>query len=379
MKSRSILRLAATAAVVIAIAAGSLAEETEGKDAGDAVRKIDEESVDAKEVLLPEPTQALQKKYQAALEQVRAPLSQLKSSYAAKLQELKKRVQATGHLQNTLLVNQEIERIATKEPGSGSEFESLADLQCTYHEHFSKISPQAYRNLSRVEKTYVDALVDQISAFTKNGKLGHALAAKTERDNAQARLAEWTKLSAMRQGSDDPIDHLDWEKLGELIQSGRLQQTGTVGGIPSRGDTTPDIPEEPSIIVGFDLYMAPFGGSRSTVRKMVPLFRTRDTPLVEGLPRAKAGGDRRRILGKKGYVVAGISTHSEAGVRKVKLRFEKVNGLKTTMTDAYETEWYGKWDGGRTATLHTDGKLPVGVDGWVGQGTGETWLIVADP
>lgn len=133
------------------------------------------------------------------------------------------------------------------------------------------------------------------------------------------------------------------------------------------------------MLVGFEMHLGPFGNSDSTVRKILPLYRTESGRVIEGKARANATTDRkRRETAKPGYVVAGVTTHSEAGIRKMKIRYEAIRGMATNPEDHYESDWYGEWDGGRIAVLSTDGRLPVGLEGAIGIGVGETKLIVLD-
>jgi len=81
---------------------------------------------------------------------------------------------------------------------------------------------------------------------------------------------------------------------------------------------------------------------------------------------------------RHGYVVAGITTRSEAGIRKMKVRYEAIRGMATNPEDFYESEWYGEWEGGRIAALSTGGRLPVGLEGAIGIGAGETKLVVLE-
>ena len=319
-------------------------------------------------------------KYEGAIEKAEAPLSQLKSGYLAKLVELKDTEQAAGNLENVLMVTKEIERLKTNEPGRNSKLGELASLQGIYHRHAESTAPRVYLENIRIEEAYLQGLNEMIVTYTRRGQLKEALAARELLSKSKERVRKWNRLASVGSSNHDPFAFFDWKKLGEKIRANELTRSESFGGVSQNNDTTRDLPAEPSLLIGFDLYLAPFGGSRETVRKIIPLYRTEKELIVEGIPRATARGQKkRRVVGKKGYVLSGASSHSESGIRKVKFEFQRLNGMRTDPSDSYETEWYGEWDGGRIASFTTNQMLPVGVDGWVGLGTSETWFILVKP
>ena len=329
---------------------------------------------------LPIEVTGLSGKYEAAIAEAEAPITQLKESYTKRLDHLARDAQAKGELDSVMLIKTELARLKTDPPGQKSPYPQLARAQEVYHEHAQIAKERSYSDLARIEQTYVDALESMIGGYTKEGEIDDALAAKSVLEAAEKRLEEWTRLAAASLGEGGGYGAFDWVRLREIVTADQLSKTTPVGGNPGSAPTIKDLPESGALLIGFDLYMAEFGGSRrDTVRKMVPLWKTEADALVEGLPRANANGQRRRSLAKDGFAVGGITTVSEAGVRKVKFKFQPITGLGLSDLDSYETGWYGDWDDGRLANLSTNGKLPVGLDGWVGLGTGEFWLLVADP
>jgi len=328
---------------------------------------------------LPPDVAELTIKYAKAMARAAEPITSLKESYADKLKELQEMTQARGDLESTVLIANELERIDERAPGRNSDLTELEQLQSIYHRHAERVSPRVNLEKARLEKAYHEKLSEFIGRYTQDGDLKTALRLQKVLEKSSDRLATWNRLAAGRAAENDPFAYLNWDKLDELIQQNKLGETARVGGNPQSNATTRDVPEDPSVLVGFDLHMGPFGDSDDTVRKLVPLFRSEHDRLFEGKPRANAKGQqRRRVLARDGYAVSGITTHSEAGVRKVKFTFSRVDGLRLDPLDTYESPFYGEWEGGRIATLDTEGKLPVGIDGWVGLGTGEFWLVVAE-
>jgi len=335
------------------------------------------------EATLPPEMLQLREGYAEAIEKAAEPIRRLRDSYAMRLKELKAEFQASGELDSTLEVQEEIERVAENgaRPGRRSGLDELAELQEIYHDHAAQRAPGVNREKASIEVAYLDSLDEQIAAQTQKGNLSVAVRLKDLRDTAEKRLAKWKRLAASYSDDYDPFDYLDWERLGEIIEAGHLTPSERVGGETPDKDKTPDVPDEPSVLVGFDLYLSPFHDSDSTVRKIVPLWRSESAEITEGIPRARARGEqRRRVLAKDGYVVSGITAHSHgAGLRKIQLTFSRLDGMRLDEDDSYETDFYGEWEGGRVTSLSTNGKLPVGIDGWVGLGTPEFWLVLADP
>jgi hypothetical protein len=58
--------------------------------------------------------------------------------------------------------------------------------------------------------------------------------------------------------------------------------------------------------------------------------------------------------------------------------FPKLTDEGTDPEDSYESDTYGEWEGGNTAVVTTDGKVPVGVDGHYGLGLDQLALIVTE-
>ncbi|MCB1063792.1 MAG: hypothetical protein KDN20_12820 [Verrucomicrobiae bacterium] len=330
---------------------------------------------------LPDELIELKGKYDEAMAGANAPLIQLKESYASRLQLLKDEEQEKGNLEGVVLIQKEMERLKTEDPDSGSPFEPLRNLQSVYHKYAGPAAERTFPDRVRVEDAYVGALNDLVAQFTKDGELESAIAAREVLKNSELRLVEWKRLAALGMTSGNPFEVLDWTKLAQLISEKRLSNTdgfGPLGADPA--SFTRDLPEQTALLVGFDLYLNPYGDSDETVRRIIPLFQTESGNTFEGIPRANAQkGDRKRVIAKKGYVVSGVETFSEAGIRKMKITFQRISGLRTTDRDSYDSGWIGKWEGGQAASMTTGGRLPVGVDGFIGLGIGETQLIVVDP
>jgi len=337
-------------------------------------------STRASEVPVPESAQSLTEKYEAAMAPLDVPLHELRDAYLTRVEELKNEIQEQGDLELVLTLTREMESIIKgAEPEKGSPLPEHEALQRVYHNRKAELVPDVLAQKQKLEKAYLDRISMLVETHTKSGDLETALALRKLEEASAARLQKWTAPGASYSVGRMLFTDVDWTTLTEKVKKGELQKTSRVGGNAGRNETTRDVPDPPAILVGFDLHMAPFGGSPHTVRKMVPLFRSQAKPVFEGSPRANANGQStERVLAKNGYALTGITTHSGAGVRKVKFTFSRITGVKTSSDDSYETEFYGEWEDGRVATLSTEGRLAVGLDGWVGLGTGEFWLLTID-
>lgn len=327
---------------------------------------------------LPPAVEALDLRYEISMSELDQPLADLKRTYFRKVEELKTERQAQGDLAGVLALQDELKLAESTGPGAGSRYEPLAALQKIYHEHAKKTEDRIKPDRLRVQETYQTDLEAIVAALTREGKIEEALLCQQHLEASKLRLRQWQSPTASGEAIPAPAKAaFSWLNLEKGIEENRLARTTSVGG--AAGDVDVEIPKEGGLLVGFEMFLGPFGKSQNTVRKIVPLYRTVSGKAIEGKARANAAGDRKkREIAKDGYVVAGITTHSEAGIRKMKVRYEAIRGMGTNPGDSYESEWHGEWEGGRIATLSTEGRLPVGIEGAIGIGVGETKLVVLD-
>ncbi len=314
--------------------------------------------------------------YEASMDRLKAPLRELKKSYQRMLETLKVARQKQGDLKGVVAIQTELKRLEKEEPSLGSSFKPLSKSQTLYHNHAKKIQSRINSERIRNEEIFIKKIKVIIAELTRKGQIEAALNSQKHLQAAEKRLAKWHRIPG-EWDLDLSKDAFNWVALRKLIKENKLSRTGSVGGSPGKLDL--EIPAEGTLLVGFDLYLAKFGVSDETVRKIVPLYLTEAGKTIVGRPRSGAKVDKkRRVIAKAGYVVAGITTYSEAGIRKMKVRFEAISGMGTDTKNHYESDWYGEWKGGQIATLTTDGRLPVGLEGAIGLGVGKTRLVVLD-
>ncbi len=323
---------------------------------------------------LPPEMRQLKAQRDEAIDKVDAPLKPLGVSYRRHLETLQDTARSSGSLSAMIEVLKEKERVRDQAAGRDSDWEELASLQQTYHEELKALKEKGRASRVRIEKVYVEELTKIKDQYVRSGEIAFSNLAIRELRSAEARLSQ----EIGQRNLDPSMVAFDWTRLEEMVARGRLSETEPVGG--SSGDDTRDLPEKTALLVGFEVYLNPFRDSDSTVRRIIPIYRDRDGRTFEGVPRSNAQkGDKSRHVAKDGYVVGGIETVSEAGIRKMKIIFHQIQGMGTTEEDAYDSGWLGEWNGGREASMTTKGRLPVGVNGFIGLGVGEIRLIVADP
>jgi hypothetical protein len=327
---------------------------------------------------LPLAVVALDLRYSESMTALDKPLDDLRLSYFRKVEALAAERQAQGDLAGVLALREELKRADGDGPGTGSQYEPLATLQRIFHEHAAKVEARTKLDRLGIEKNYQAELGEIIASLTREGKIDEALLCQRQLDVSNERMKIWQGPGSSRATGRSPDSvAFSWLNLQKSIAENRLARTTSVGG--AAGDIDVEIPKEGALLVGFEIHLGPFGKSENTVRKIVPLYRTQSGKVVEGKGRANAAADKKkREIAKDGYVVAGITTHSEAGIRKMRIRYEAIRSMGTNPADFYESEWYGDWEGGRIASLSTEGRLPVGIEGAIGIGVGETKLVVLD-
>lgn len=329
---------------------------------------------------LPHAIGELYQLYRKAMARAEEPILRLDASYRERLELLQQETQESGDLEGVLAIREEVRRTEENRPGEGSELPELARLQQVYHEHAEKLESEVLPQRIRIEEAFQESLEEVIADSTREGKLEDAVAGKRVLDASAVRLAEWRRILPTMSGNPGTARELDWEKLAHHIATGKLTTLQHVGGGSSFRARDRDVPEETSVLVGFEVFLNPFSDSDKTIRGVIPIYRTESNKLIDGLPRANTRTQNsRKIIAKRGYAVGAISAMSERAIRKFKITFHRIDGFSLDGEDAYESDWLGEWEGGRELTVGAGGKIPVGVDGYYGLGLDQLALIVVEP
>ena len=329
---------------------------------------------------IPEEVAELTALYEKAMAGANEPLAQLKESYRSRLGELLTKTQESGNLDGLVAIKEDFEISAKGEPGEGSPFAPLADLQRIYHENHQAIDVRILPERIRIEQTYGEGLGKLVTEFTRKGEVESALATQVLLKASEARLDEWDRMNVESKGRRPETGRLDWAKLAHQIASGSVEDLQFVGGGNEFRSRDRDVPQETAILIGFEVFLNPFGDSDKTVRGVIPIFQTESGKSLQGKPRANTKtGNSRRVVAKRGYAVGAITAASERAIRKLKITFYRIDGFGTDPKDSYDSPWMGEWEGGKELSVGTGGLLPVGVDGFYGLGLDQLAIIVAKP
>jgi hypothetical protein len=213
-----------------------------------------QDSTGADNKVLPLPAQLaeLTGKYQAAMTKAEEPIRKLQDSYRNRVQSLADEAQKNGNLKNLLLFKKEIENLGSHGPGQTSEHPDLAKVQATYHDHAARLTRNMAPVRLKIETVYVNALKKQIADFTKAGDLDSGLVVQKALEVAEARAATWAEESA-KLGITGPKIGFDWEALLEAGQPEKFETTSTVGGSTTLRSRDRDVPDEPALLIGFEI------------------------------------------------------------------------------------------------------------------------------
>ncbi|MCB1231977.1 MAG: hypothetical protein KDN19_17035 [Verrucomicrobiae bacterium] len=337
-----------------------------------------EEKSDSRD--LPAELLDLTAKYQDAMTKAEEPLTSLTTFYTERVSELKESAISAGNLQAAVTIEKELANAKKGEPGRDSEITPLADLQRTYHEHaraaLSRVGPERIR----LESAYVDALEKLMTTYTREGDLDAGIVTRRAHDAARARLEEWKEMADL-----DPSEKsaFDWDRLAKLWEKKPFVTTAAVGGSTQLRTRDREILEEPVVLTGFVLHFTAFGDSNKTVRGATPIYQNREGRQIEGQPRSTVAiekrGSRRRVTAKDGYAVCGLKAVSEGAIRTLTITFGRLKDKGVDMSDTYESETYGDWEGGTTTSVSVDGAVPVGIDGFYGTGLDQLAIITTEP
>ena len=160
----------------------------------------------------------------------------------------------------------------------------------------------------------------------------------------------------------------DWKELARLVAGEAYAKTPMVGHDGSF-QFIKDIPAQGAILTGFECVLTPFRQSLSTVRGVRPVFLTDSGQITGSSWGAPKGNAVFKVIAKPGYAVGKISGQFDGiALRRLKVRFDRICGLKLDPKDSYETDWIGQFERAEEASVETHGRLPIGLSGNYGAG-----------
>lgn len=168
--------------------------------------------------------------------------------------------------------------------------------------------------------------------------------------------------------ADESATLPDWQELARRI-SGKAYVKTRIIGQDSNTRIIRDLPESGAVLVGFDCVLAPYKRSNETVHGLRPVFLAKS-----GIVGGTSWGDRKgnstfRLIAKPGYAVGKVTGQFDTvALRCLKVRFDRMHGLKLDPRDSYESAWIGLFADAEEVSAETNGRLAVGIVGKHGGG-----------
>lgn len=171
----------------------------------------------------------------------------------------------------------------------------------------------------------------------------------------------------------------DWNALAAAIARSAYSETDIVGH-DSRSRLINDLPLPGGVLIGFECIVEAFKKSPGIVHGIRPIYLTGQGE-KRGQTWAKQKGESEvRIVAKPGYAVGSLSgRYDGVALRKIKVRFDRIVGMKLDKKDSYESPWVGVHEGkGQESSVDTLGRLAIGLGGHHGGGLDGLRLICLD-
>jgi hypothetical protein len=171
-----------------------------------------------------------------------------------------------------------------------------------------------------------------------------------------------------------------WEEIEHLVAQGAVKESALLSHDTS--DPYKDLPEEGAVLVGFEFIMTPFRKSPRTVRGIRAIFLTKHGEIKGAQHGAEKGKPTDvNVLARPGYAVGKVTGQFDGvAMRRMRIHFERIDGLKLDDRDAYDSPWFGIYDRSlvKEATIETGDHVPVGIAGRSGWGLDGFKLLFAE-
>ncbi|MDA1164516.1 MAG: hypothetical protein O3B13_15600 [Planctomycetota bacterium] len=200
--------------------------------------------------------------------------------------------------------------------------------------------------------------------FSPRLKTGHAGVILGPMDGSGPRhFVEQVTLTALPDIPTGEVNqHFEplFAKIDDAREFSRLNRSRSVGG--NRGGPFESIPDQPSLLVGFDYTTSTLYGGHLTVKSVRPIFLSRDGEFNDrwhGVPHGKV----YRVHAKDGYVVAGIIAKGGYRVDGIRLIYMRVKNGRLNPDDTYRSSWIGGQGGGAETQCAANGEPVIGIYG----------------
>jgi serine/threonine protein kinase len=146
------------------------------------------------------------------------------------------------------------------------------------------------------------------------------------------------------------------------VRAHHYQQTDAVGSrFP--GQPFEDVPPEGAVLIGFEVGVGKFAGTRDVIDYLQPIFLTAGGE-KRGVARGRPTPQTRTIKAKPGFAVAGLTARGAIQLDGFAVTFMEMGPAGLKKDTAYASEWVGGRDAAPVEqTVGGDGSLAVGICG----------------
>jgi hypothetical protein len=171
----------------------------------------------------------------------------------------------------------------------------------------------------------------------------------------------------------------DWKALAASLAKSEYQETN-IAGHDSNASPIRDLPQSGGVLIGFECIIGPFKDSQETVRGVKPIFLTEGGQKEGTIWGSKKSASVLRVIAKPGFAVGRVTgQYDGVAIRRMKVRFDRLFGMKLNSADSYETDWIGSYENQTEASADTNGRLAIGLAGMCGLGVDGIRLICLKP
>jgi hypothetical protein len=324
----------------------------------------------------PEELLDLRTKFNNALDHATDSMRTFWTSYQRSLTELRTKAQAAGDLEGVLAVEAEIKKAEQRSISQDSAYGPLKALEKSFNESYQKQLRQAQPERTRLYGIYIAALQDLETSLTKQSRLDEALLVR----NAELAARKEVGGAASKTPADSaPTSAVASGAKADAATPGQLGTTTIVGHVGG-GSEYRDVAKDGAVLIGFNIIITPFKDSNDTVRGVMPIYLGKTGESKGSTYGAGKGSSTRRVTAKPGYAVGAITIqYSGLSIRRMKLRFDRIDGKRLDTKDSYESPWVGVYNDAKEEKVDLEGKLPVGIAGSSGLGLDCIGLVFLQP
>ncbi len=156
-----------------------------------------------------------------------------------------------------------------------------------------------------------------------------------------------------------------YSKIAAALKAKRWTVAPPAGNMNNqRASGSLDVPDEPALVVGFDIGVLENNGNKS-IRSIRPIFLTAHGD-VNGPTRGDnrgpgQGADVQNVRAKEGFAVAGITVRAGNRIDGLSVTFMQIQGMGLNPRSAYTSDWYGNQAGSAEVRQGGSGQPVIGL------------------